>query len=105
MAFENQSNIGRVERMQDLLKHILKSARSNRATPEEVVALLKPLTDDLSSIGVRPETAKMPTPVASGGYSVSGPQWANVRDMAEQAELKDLTVAMAVMMNRIEEIL
>ncbi|WP_171181158.1 hypothetical protein [Ruegeria sp. HKCCD8929] len=103
MAFDNDTNRGRVQKMIYTLDLIRKSANSNRATSAELGDLLKPLTDELTGIAVTAvETARQAKQPA-GRCSVSGPQWANVRDMAEQADLKDLTVALAVFMNRIED--
>ena len=40
-----------------------------------------------------------------GPWTRKAPQWASVHDMAMQADLKDLTYAMAVYLNRIDEVL
>ena len=38
-----------------------------------------------------------------GRQAVTPPKWASIRQMAEEADLADLTVAMAVYLNRIDE--
>lgn len=48
MAFENNTNLGRVEKMIETLRLIEKSATSNRATPAQIKALLGPLMEALA---------------------------------------------------------
>ncbi|MGB3247385.1 MAG: hypothetical protein WBB25_22860 [Sulfitobacter sp.] len=107
MAFENDTNLGRVQKMIETLQLIVKSAQSNRADDDAIRDLLRPLTDELAALG-----ANSPRPVTEqcsaqqkGSWTGKTPQWASVHDMAEQADLKDLTVAMAVYLNRIDEAL
>ncbi len=107
MAFENDTNLGRVQKMIETLQLILKSAQSNRADDDAIRDMLRPLTDELAALG-----ANAPRPVAEqssieqkGSWTGKAPQWASVHDMAEQADLKDLTVAMAVYLNRLDEAL
>lgn len=42
------------------------------------------------------------TPCPQCGCTHRAPTWATIREMAEQAPLADLTVAMAVYLNRID---
>lgn len=101
MAFKNDTNAGRVQKMVETLALIEKSARSNRAGKAEVAAMLQPLSQALAALtGEMPATSE---PFRSRLTRV--PQWSSVRDMAEKAELSDLTVAMAVYLNRIDEAL
>lgn len=107
MAFENDTNLGRVKKMIETLQLIVKSAQSNRADDEAIRDLLRPLTDELAALG-----ANIPRPVTEqrsaeqkGSWTGKAPQWASIHDMAEQADLNDLTVAMAVYLNRIDEAL
>lgn len=48
MAFENNTNLGRVEKIIDTLHLIEKSATSNKATPAQTKALLAPLIEALA---------------------------------------------------------
>lgn len=107
MAFENDTNRGRVKKMVETLALIVKSAESNRASGGDVADMLRPLTDALAAHGAESTPANA-APNASeqrGSWTGNAPQWASVHDMAEQADLKDLTVAMAVYLNRIDEAL
>ncbi len=107
MAFQNDTNTGRVAKMIETLRLIQKSAQSNRAADHEVAAMLQPLTDELAALGAAaPLTAAAQGNTEQrGSWTGKAPQWASVHDMAEQADLKDLTVAMAVYLNRIDEAL
>ena len=126
MAFENNTNTTRVQKMIETLGLILKSAHSNQAEPHAIQDMLRPLTDELAKLGVNtvgtiPEQEEQAqqeelwqqdkqdntrSSIAQektwGGKS---PQWQNVREMAEKAELKDLVYALAVFMNRIDDVL
>lgn len=103
-------NAPRVEKLVATLEVIDKSARSNKATAGEWAALLGPVTSFIEGVagGVSPAAPEdhpkpAPTPAPQRGTRV--PQWATVRAMAEKAPLGDLTVAMAVYLNRIDEAL
>lgn len=114
-GFTNPTNEGRVAKTCDTLALIGKSAKSNRADRAEVKALLEPLFAALGDLGflagggetsmARPDeiptlgSAAHPQPVPN---SLRPPRWADVREMAEQAPLHDLTVALAVYMNRVD---
>lgn len=107
MAFENDTNIGRVQKMIETLQLILKSAQSNRADDAAIRDMLRPLTDELTALGAntdQPDKGQSDTE-QRGSWTGKAPQWASVHDLAEQADLKDLTVAMAVYLNRIDEAL
>lgn len=107
MAFENDTNRGRVLKMVETLQLILKSAQSNRAEVTDIQDMLRPLTDELAGLVVAaaPTVAQDVRQEQRGSWTGKAPQWASVHDMAEQADLKDLTVAMAVYLNRIDEAL
>ncbi len=51
-GFFNDTNKGRAEKIVGTLKHIEKSARSNRATPEQVADILSPIFDQLGRMGI-----------------------------------------------------
>ncbi|WP_298571953.1 hypothetical protein [uncultured Aliiroseovarius sp.] len=107
MPFVNQTNEGRVLKMVETLQLILKSAQSNRAEDADVQNMLRPLTDELAGLGAvaAPTVAQDVSQEQRGTWTSKAPHWASVHDMAEQADLKDLTVAMAVYLNRIDEVL
>ena len=113
--FSNNSNHGRVAKMCDYLDLIEKSASSNKASPDEVAALLAPIVQRLSKYAltgapVAPSgTDPADAPVGdlkSRVYPHGKPHaWTTIRECAESASLKDLSVAMAVFMNRYEDAL
>lgn len=105
-GFNNPTNETRVLRMAETLGLIEKSAKSNRATPEEVAELLRPLLDELRDLGVldtAPSREAPPEPSPRGRVGASAPTWASVIDMAREAPLKDLSNAVAVFLTRLEE--
>ena len=68
--------------------------------------MLTPLTAMLVRIGAmteQPATSVTPVTPVPESNTQHVPQWASVREMAEQADLKDLTYALAVYLNRIGE--
>lgn len=104
MGFENDTNRGRVQKMIETLHLISKSAQSNRASEDEVNEMIRPLLDELDLLGA----VAAPRDASQGGIitpPLKKPAWADVREMAEQADLKDLLVALAVFMNRVDEAL
>jgi len=113
--FSNNSNHGRVAKMCDYLDLIEKSASSNKASPDEVAALLAPIMQRLSeySLTDAPVASTDADPadapvgdLKSRVYPQGKPHpWVTIRECAESASLKDLSVAMAVFMNRYEEAL
>ena len=111
MAFENRTNEVRVRKMLETLDLIEKSAKSNRADEMAIGFALEPVFRRLLQMapGLRTgaqtsqEPATAPEAAARGRTGVTAPQWASVRDMAQEASLSDLTYAMAVYINRIDE--
>ena len=101
MAFANDTNRGRVQKMLDLLGLIEKSAQSNSAAQEDLAAMLAPLIERLTGAGL---LATEP-PEAARRNTTRVPQWATIRQMAEEADLRHLTTALAVYMNRVDEAL
>lgn len=91
-------NKSRVTRIVEVLDLIHKSARSQKAGPDEERELLQPVFDKLSKMGWHISTGAATRP---GNHTP--PQWDTVRRMAQEASLRDLTVAMAVYLNRIDE--
>lgn len=100
MPFDNATNRGRVEKMLDALGLIEASAVSNRASEADVGAMLAPLLQRLGAY-------RAPQPVEPDRIASTPPRpgstraWQSVREMAEQADLADLTTAMAVYLDRI----
>ena len=111
MAFENRTNEVRVRKMLETLDLIEKSAKSNKASEMAIGFALEPvfrrllqMAPGLQSGAVATEQpATAPEAAARGRTGVTAPQWASVRDMAQEASLSDLTYAMAVYINRIDE--
>ena len=113
--FSNNSNHGRVSKMCDYLDLIEKSASSNKASPDEVATLLAPIIQKLSEYSLRdapvastdadPEDAPVGDLKSRVYPQGKPPPWVTIRECAERASLKDLSVAMAVFMNRYEEAL
>lgn len=100
MPFENDTNHGRVLKMVALLEAIRKSAASNRAEAPDVAELPRPLTDALDI----PERGPAPRPCPAQQALRQTPHWSSVRVMAETADLEDLTVAMAIYLDRIHDL-
>jgi len=70
MAFENDTNLGRVQKMIETLQLVLKSAQSNRADGEVIRDMLRPLTDELTGLG-----ASAPRPVAEQSSTEQKGSW------------------------------
>ena len=109
MAFENDTNTGRVLKLVEALALIEKSAKSNRADNAAIVAMVRPLSEALAELTGTSAATSSAAPMLPGVTIRAGttrvPRWASVREMAETANLSDLTVAMAVYLNRIDEAL
>lgn len=118
-GFTNDTNRGRVERMVETLGLLQKSARSNKADDGEIERLLIPMLAALGELGIV-TTRGVPPPPVSASYEerkaqedaqrwlppgMQKPTWADVREMAEKAPLPELSAALAVYMNRVDEAL
>lgn len=99
MSFHGVQNDGRVRKIVELLDLIQKSARSNRVGADDEQAMLKPVFDKLSEMGWHIATGAT-NPDTKGGQKDA--PWFTVYQMAQEADLKDLTRAMAVYLNRID---
>jgi hypothetical protein len=102
MAFWTKTNTGRVEKMQEFLHLILKSAQTNETPKGELQELLDPILSDLQPYLSKPEPAA-PVEEKKGRVGVTAPQWASVMDMAKEASLKDLAGAMYVYLQRVDQ--
>ena len=100
-------NAPRVDKIVDMLRVIAKSAKSNKASDEEVAALLAPVRKHLgiggdeiprTRVRVRPNTPKT-------NNGLKNPSWVDARNFAETLSLNDLGHVMAVAMNRVDEAL
>lgn len=96
-GFSNATNKNRVQKILEILALIEKSATSNSASAEEVNELLAPV---LKSVEV-PEPEPSPNQ-RSNPDSEERPGMI-IKRAAEEASLKDLTYALAVYLNRIDE--
>lgn len=93
MAFENDTNRGRVLKVLDTLALIEKSAESNRASPEALTAMLKPLTDHLAGLGITGGVAPDTTEPEAGAPLTAGQRAA--QELADRASLRELMAALA----------
>lgn len=112
MSFNNNTNQGRVTKIVEILELIEKSATSNKADTGEISIMLAPVVAKLDSMemSLPPEP---PTPAEKEEDPVPGGAWAAsqnpckralLRDLAATAPLKDLSVVMAVVMDRFDEL-
>lgn len=90
----------RVDRILKTLDMIQTSARSNRATPSEQAALLNPVRAALGADAEVPPASPAPVPCTAPAGKV---HWDNVIHMARTAPLPDLTKAMTVFLDRLEQ--
>jgi len=113
MSFSNGTNNKRVNSIVDTVALLSKSAASNKATTDEIWDTLSPAMDAISAL-VGAETQSPDTPTESSsepvkqknclnGRGMKERPWENIKQMAEEASLGDLTIAMAVYLNRIDE--
>lgn len=104
MTFHGVQNDGRVRKIVDTLDLISKSAKSNRVGSDDEYAMLKPVFDKLGEFGWHLKDSLVPEQDSpTSERPRSQPQWFTVRQMAQEASLQDLTYAMAVYLNRIDE--
>lgn len=54
MSFENPTNRGRALKIVEILAHVEKSAKSNRATPDEIAHMCIPVVEMLRQLGALP---------------------------------------------------
>lgn len=93
MAFENETNAGRVRKMVQTLALIQKSALSNRADADALKTMMRPLIEALTAAGVggaavhASEDQDTPTPDLTAGQRAA-------LHIADCASLRDLTAAL-----------
>lgn len=119
MAFDNPSNRGRAAKIVEILNHVEKSAKSNRASEDEIGEILAPAVQALRALGAIPpaitptqadrsDAVEQPArgtdaePRGKWAADHNAPAWATIRDVAENASLPDLATAMAVFAIRMD---
>ncbi len=101
MSFKNSTNATRVNKIVDTIALLQKSADSNEATSEEIWGMME---RPLEAIGKLCDAdVEAPEPVAKTTSLHKEAAWSSVMIMAREASLKDLTAAMAIYLNRIDE--
>lgn len=93
MAFENDTNTGRVQKMVETFALIQKSALSNRVDADALQAMMRPLIEVLTAAGVvgagvpDPQGQDTPTAALTAGQRAA-------LHLADRASLRDLTAAL-----------
>ena len=100
MAFDNQTNHKRVTKIIEILDLIESSRVSNKATTDEMDAILKPLMERL---GTAPQPAALPVETVAKTYTMAPHPWSTIKQCVKKATMKDLMVAQAQIMTRIDE--
>lgn len=96
----------RVQKIIDMLEVINKSARSQRVGEAQIASLLSPIAQRMIDVeyGDTPvEDEPSPQPSAPSKGTPKEPLYITIKRTAEDAPLADLTYAMAVYVNRIDE--
>jgi len=111
MAFDNSSNRKRADKIAELLAHVKVSADSNKSSPHEIEVILQPVFKALADLGLsagssqtlkgEQEASAALQSTARAGQSEAS--YMCIKRAAEEASLSDLTYAMAVYLNRIDE--
>ena len=91
MAFQNDTNAKRVQKAVVRVRQIVESANSNRAGVEELASMLRPLTDELASLGALQSTDRPAQPPEVETLTVG--QRAALK-LAEQASLREQIVSL-----------
>jgi hypothetical protein len=99
MTVFNTTNQNRVEKIVELLGLLQKSAESNGATSEELWQLLERAIDAMGKL-LEQQPSK---PEAVPQNTTKEVPRMQIKRIAEEASLQDLTMAMAVYLNRIDE--
>ena len=93
MAFQNDTNAGRVQKMVETFALIQKSALSNRVDADALKAMMRPLIEALTAAGT--VGAGLPDPEAhdTPAAALTAGQRAALH-LADRASLRDLTAAL-----------
>ena len=92
MAFQNDTNAGRVEKMIDTLRLIEKSATANRASPAEIASLIAPLLTALTPY-LPSEAAASSQPTGTAKDHLTAGERAGLL-LADGASLRQLVAAL-----------
>jgi hypothetical protein len=107
MSFHNQTNAGRVQKIVDTLALLQKSGASNNIDREDMWTMLEPainlIGEMLGEEPQKPEPEEITQAAQQVAESTKSPEWARLREMLQKAPLKDLSVAMAVIMSRFDD--
>ena len=98
MAFENDTNAGRVQKMVEIFGLIQKSALSNRADDAAMQAMMRPLIEALTRAGAVGASVDAPTGHDTPTTALTAGQRAALH-LADRASLRDL---MAALLGRLE---
>tara|TARA_R110000796_G_scaffold187950_4_gene304873 strand:- start:2178 stop:2516 length:339 start_codon:yes stop_codon:yes gene_type:complete len=101
MAFDNQTNHKRVTKIIEILDLIEASRVSNKASVPEMDTILKPLMERLGTTPAAPVQA--PVEAVARSYSMAPHPWSTIKQCVKKATMKDLMVAQAQIMTRIDE--
>lgn len=114
MSFFNDTNLKRVAKIMETLDLISKSGNANGADREHFQDLLEPVIQAMAelspSVGHPSEIEEQPKkevdpnrrhPLSCGDKNTA-PRWVDVRDMALNASLQELSAAMIVYLDRID---
>lgn len=93
MAFENNTNLGRVDKMIETLHLIEKSATSNRATDAHIKAVLAPLSAALARYTHEHSGADIAQAPSERTANLTAGERAALH-LADGASLRDLTAAL-----------
>lgn len=106
MTFQTNTNESRARKMVEIIGHLQTSARANRATAEEIDALLAPVLEAMRDLGAtigQPRRVAPPdTPVGKHPKGTTR-SWADAVEFARTAPLRDVAAAMQVFSTRLEE--
>lgn len=93
MAFENDANTGRVQKMVETFGLIQKSALSNRADDAAMQAMMRPLIEALTRAGAVGASVDDPEEHNTSTTALSAGQRAALH-LADRTSLRDLTAAL-----------
>lgn len=85
MSFDIPSNHARAQKIVDILGHVERSANANKATADEIAAILAPAVDALRALGAIPPDA--PPAPEMGGLAPDAPDARQVATERPEAPL------------------
>ncbi|MEP2031610.1 MAG: hypothetical protein ABJI96_23210 [Paracoccaceae bacterium] len=93
MAFENDTNAGRVQKMVEIFGLIQKSALSNCTDDAALQAMMRPLIEALTRADVVGGSVDAPEGNDTPSTALTAGEWAALH-LANRASLRDLTAAL-----------